>query len=394
MKDKNEELILDDEKQEKKIKKNKIKKTFFKTITVILCFTFLGLGIGAGNSIAKNLVAKQERANFSFGTTTDDYNVTEVSLSSSDISSVFEEVGESVVNISTIIVTQNVFTGTSSGSGIIYKIDGDKVYIITNNHVIEDAKAITVSVTGTEQVSASLVGSDASSDIAVLSVSKTALQEAGIENVTVAKFSDSDNVKVGEFVFAIGNALGMGKTITQGIISAQNKEINIDGVSLTVLQTDAAINPGNSGGALINSQGEVVGVNTAKLSSSAIEGIGYAIPINTAVSVANNIIENGSVQKPYLGIQGQTVTEDIKRIFNLKTDGVLVIDVEEGGAAYKAGIIATDIITSFNGTPISSLEDLSNAIKDAAVNEVVEVTVIRNGFQEMNIEVTLYSSSS
>lgn len=390
-----ESIIINGEiKQERAKKVRKVRKACIRTLTTASCFVFLGLGIGSGYILAKNTVAKYEQNNFKFDISNQNLTPTEISLTSNGISDIFKEVGDSVVNISTITSSRNIFTGTGSGSGIIYKIDGDTVYIITNNHVIENASTMTISVTGKEQIPVKLIGADPSSDIAVIAASQKAMQQSGIQNVTVAKFADSDQVKVGEFVFPIGNALGRGKTITQGIISAQNKQINIDGKEFTVLQTDAAINPGNSGGALINSKGEVVGVNTAKLSSSAIEGIGYAIPTNKALEVANDIIENGSVQKPYLGIQAETITEEIKSIFNLKTGGVLIIDVEEGSTAYNAGLVPTDIITSFNGEKIETLANLSNAIKNIKINDVVKVDIIRNGFQEMTIEVTFMPTNN
>ena len=387
-------LEIEKNKEEKRKKRAKIRKTSLRLLTTACCFTFLGAGIGAGNIIAKNALTKYEKNNFKFDTTGQNNLGEDIHLTSNDIATVFEEVGDSVVNISALVANRNMISGTASGSGIIYKIDGDNVYIITNNHVIENTATITISVTGEEQVQATLVGADPSSDLAVIKTSKRALEQAGIKNVTVAKFADSDRVKVGEFVFPIGNALGRGKTITQGIISAQNKEINIDGKTLTVLQTDAAINPGNSGGALINSSGEVVGINTAKLSSYAVEGIGYAIPTNIAIKVVEDIIQNGSVQRPYLGVQGETITEEIKMIFNLNTDGVLITKVERGSNADMAGIVPTDIITSFDGKKITTLEELSQAIKSSKATNSVKIGIVRNGYQEMLIDVNLNTQNN
>lgn len=385
--------------EEKNRKKKKLLKSTSKIVTASLCFGFLGIGIGAGKVIGENYINNYEKSNFKFNKIdAEPVSANGISLTSNNISSIFEEVGDSVVNISTTSVGRNIFNqplqSSGSGSGIIYKIQKDLVYIVTNNHVIENAGNIVISVTGKEQIPAKLVGSDQSSDLAVLSVNKKTMEDAGIKNLTLAKFSDSEKVKVGEFVFPIGNALGRGKTITQGIISAQNKEINIDGIKLTVLQTDAAINPGNSGGALINSSGEVVGINTAKLSSSAIEGIGYAIPSNIALKVVEDIIENGSVQKPYFGIIGKTITEEDKMIYNLKKGGVFVTEVEEGSNADKSGLIASDIITEFNGKPINSLDDLSNAIKNTKQNETIAFKIIRYGYKEMDLNVTLAPSTT
>ncbi|MBS5793654.1 MAG: trypsin-like peptidase domain-containing protein [Clostridiales bacterium] len=388
-----------EKKQQQKNKRKKAAKVILKSGAVASCCLFLGVGIGTGAIVSKNVISKREQSNFKF-------NVSDVSqasleenviLTSNSASSIFKEVGDSVVNISTKVsggFFNSELQDLGSGSGIIYKVDGDKVYILTNNHVIEGASYVTISVTGNEQVEANLVGTDPSSDLAVLSVSKKDMNNAGIKDITVAKFANSDNVEVGDFVFPIGNALGRGKTMTQGMISAQNKQINIDGKNLTVIQTDAAINPGNSGGALMNSDGEVVGINTAKLSSSAIEGIGYAIPSNIAIDIADQIINNGYVERPYFGIMGKTITENTKRIYNLNTTGVIVVEVEEDSNAERAGLKAGDIITDFNGQKIETLDDLSGAINKCKPNDTVSFNIIRNGREEMNLNVTLTPSNT
>lgn len=388
-----------EKKQQQKNKRKKAAKVILKSGAVASCCLFLGVGIGAGAIVSKNVISKREQSNFKF-------NVSDVSqasleenviLTSNSASSIFKEVGDSVVNISTKVSGGFFYSelqDLGSGSGIIYKVDGDKVYILTNNHVIEGASYVTISVTGNEQVEANLVGTDPSSDLAVLSVSKKDMNNAGIKDITVAKFANSDNVEVGDFVFPIGNALGRGKTMTQGMISAQNKQINIDGKNLTVIQTDAAINPGNSGGALMNSDGEVVGINTAKLSSSAIEGIGYAIPSNIAIDIADQIINNGYVERPYFGIMGKTITENTKRIYNLNTSGVIVVEVEEDSNAERSGLKAGDIITDFNGQKIETLDDLSGAINKCKPNDTVSFNIIRNGREEMTLNVTLTPSNT
>ncbi len=388
-----------EKKQQQRNKRKKATKVILKSGAVASCCLFLGVGIGTGAIVSKNVVSKKEQSNFKF-------NVSDVSqaslednviLTSNSASSIFKEVGDSVVNISTKVsggFFNSELQDLGSGSGIIYKVDGDKVYILTNNHVIEGASYVTISVTGNEQVEANLVGTDPSSDLAVLSVSKKDMNNAGIKDITVAKFANSDNVEVGDFVFPIGNALGRGKTMTQGMISAQNKQINIDGKNLTVIQTDAAINPGNSGGALMNSDGEVVGINTAKLSSSAIEGIGYAIPSNIAIDIADQIINNGYVERPYFGIMGKTITENTKRIYNLNTSGVIVVEVEEDSNAERSGLKAGDIITDFNGQKIETLDDLSGAINKCKPNDTVSFNIIRNGREEMTLNVTLTPSNT
>lgn len=386
-------------KEEKRKKRKKVATVVLKSFSVASCFAILGVGVGAGAVLSKSYVAKREQASFKFDLT----DVTQASLkdnimlTSNSASSIFKEVGDSVVNISTKISGGFFSTDMQdlgSGSGIIYKIDGDKVYILTNNHVIEGASYVTISVTGEEQIEASLIGTDPSSDLGVLMVNKQDMNKAGIENITVAKFADSDSVEVGDFVFPIGNALGRGKTMTQGMISAQNKQINIDGKNLTVIQTDAAINPGNSGGALMNTDGEVVGINTAKLSSSAIEGIGYAIPSNIAIDIADQIITNGYVERPYFGIMGKTISENTKRIYGLETDGVLVVEVEEDSNADKAGLKPGDIIISFNDKNIKTVDDLSVAINNCKPNDTVSFEILREGNKPMTLKVTLKPSNT
>lgn len=374
--------------------KDKTLKKLGKVSIIILSCASLGFGAGLGINLSKDLVNKYEQSNFSFNiaqSTEENGNL--LLTSTNSLVDIIKNSSQSVVNITTTSVSRGffnqVYENSGSGSGIIYKIEDEKVYIITNNHVVEDATTVSVSITGQEQVAASLVGQDANSDLALIYVNLTDFYDAGISEVVTATFGNSDKVEVGEYVFPIGNALGEGKTVTQGIISAQNKEIVIDGNSLTVIQTDAAINPGNSGGALINTDGEVIGINTAKLSSSAIEGIGYAIPINTAVEVAESIIKNGSNEKPIFGIMGFTLTEEIKRTYNIKVNGVFITEVESGSSAEKAGVKATDIITNFNGLEIKTIDDLSEALGKCKSGDTVKVIVIRSGVQELELSVSL-----
>lgn len=387
-----------EKKQKNKAKRKKVAKSVLKTGVVASCFLCLGVGVGSGIIISENFISKQEQSSFKFDVDLKNASLNEnIMLTSNSASSIFKEVGDSVVNISTKASSgffSQQLQDLGSGSGIIYKVDGDKVYILTNNHVIEGATYVTISVTGQEQVEASLVGTDPSSDLAVLSVSKQAMTKSGIQNVTVAEFADSDTVEVGDFVYPIGNALGMGKTMTQGMISAQNKKINIDGKNLTVIQTDAAINPGNSGGALMNTDGQVVGINTAKLSSSAIEGIGYAIPSNVAKGIADEIINNGYVKRPYFGIMGTTITENTKRIYGINVDGVIVVEVEKESNAEKAGLTPGDIITSFNGQKIASVDDLSSAINGCKIGDTVSFDIIRQGNKQVTLSVTLAETNT
>ena len=345
---------------------------------VLLCGGSLGYCLGLGLNTSKALTDavtggfsfSNNKAEESEDSGVDASPAVNLTASEDSIVKVIDGVKNSVVNIS--IKAQSaadwfgqVYESEGSGSGVIYKVDGDTIYIVTNNHVVEDANSVAISITGNEQVNAKLVGKDATSDLAVISVSKKDLAAAGVNDVTAAKFGSSDNMEVGENVIAIGNALGQGKTSTLGIISAQNKEINIDGKKLTVIQTDAAINPGNSGGALINTAGEVIGINTAKLSSSAVEGIGYAIPMSAAQSIIDTLMQNGTVDKPYLGISGYTIDDNFERIYGIDIPGIFVYSIESGSAAEKAGLQVSDIITAIDGKAVSDVDALSKAINRA-----------------------------
>ena len=369
----------------------------------IFCGASLGLSLGVGLNISKNLFVNGI-SNFSFAKDTDENaainaSPTGVSLTPSEdsVAKVFNQVKDSVVNISITVQTSNFFNqtyeSTGSGSGIIYSQDDEKVFIVTNNHVVDGASSVKISITGSEQVDAKLVGKDASSDLAVISVLKSDLSAAGISSVTPAVFGESDKMEVGEFVIAIGNALGQGKTATRGIISAVNKEINIDGKQLTVLQTDAAINPGNSGGALVNTSGEVIGINTAKLSSSSVEGTGFAIPTSVAKSIIEELMQKGTVDKPYLGIEVYTINEQFKRIYNINYDGVFVTGIEEGSAAEQAGLQVTDIIVGINGQTITTGDELSNAISRYKSGDNITLSIIRNGSMQMTLTATLVNQN-
>jgi len=356
----------------------------------------LGFGAVMGTKTSENIISDSGYVDFKFQ---DIPQVDQVSVSdNNEIINIVKNASNSVVNISIKVQQRDFFNqayeSTGSGSGIIYKADNDKIYIVTNNHVIEDAVNVNISITGNEQISAKLVGKDAQSDVAVISVLKTDLAAANITDYKVAEFADSDKVEVGEYVLAIGNALGQGKTVTQGIISAQNKEVNIDGKKLTVLQTDATINPGNSGGALVNSTGKIIGMNTAKLSGTGVEGTGYALPSTSVKSIADELIVNGTVAKPYLGISGFTMSDDFIRMYNINSKGVFIKSVEKGSAAEAAGIKYSDIITAINGTQISTMEELSSIISKCKVGDKINISIIRNGYEPMSITATLADMNS
>ena len=307
-----------------------------------------------------------------------------------DPTSVIKKVSPAVVNINVKATgTASYFGGylvpyeyVGAGSGVIFYETDEKVYIITNNHVVENYTEIMVSLDQADNIHASLVGKDSDSELAVLSILKSELKAAGVDSVTLATFGNSDELEVGNSVIAIGNALGLGKVSTSGIISALGKTINLQNTSLEVIQTDAAINQGNSGGALVNYKGEVIGINTAKSSSSysstTIEGMGYAIPINTAIPVIEELLENGTREKPYLGIVGESVSEDLSKLYGLSI-GVLIRQILEDSAAEKAGLKTGDVITDFNGIKTLDMDILIEALANTSVGQNVNIRVIRNG---------------
>ncbi|MDR1542066.1 MAG: trypsin-like peptidase domain-containing protein [Clostridiales bacterium] len=391
-------------KQEAGRKKEKgpgiLKKVLAACLVAILGFGTLGVGLGIGGRLAERLFPNAESESsslepekvFAFPEVPSASIVSNISSSPNNVADIVKKVSDAVVSINVSVPVQNFFNQISeqpgAGSGIIYSEDEEKVYIATNNHVIEKANEVTISVDDMNKVRAKFVGSDTQSDLAVISVSKADLSQAGISYKTAA-FGNSEILQVGDNVVAIGNAMGEGKTATSGIISAINKKITIDGKTLDVIQTDAAINPGNSGGALANSNGEIIGINTAKLSSSNVEGMGYSIPSNVAKAIISDLIANGSVQKPFLGIQGMTITDQMKDMYNLPSLGVYITEVTAGGSAEAAGLRATDIIVGYNDEKISSIDELSASIAKSAVGDKVTLHIYRSGTRPMSLEATI-----
>ena len=257
------------------------------------------------------------------------------------------------------------------GSGVI--VDAKRGLVLTNNHVIEHADQITVTLHDGRQLDAKIVGSDPETDVAVIKIPP--------KNLTAIKIANSDNLKVGDFVVAIGNPFGLGQTVTSGIVSALGRSgLGIEGYE-NFIQTDASINPGNSGGALVNLRGELVGINTAIFSRSGGNiGIGFAIPINMATQVMEQIVKNGSVQRGYLGVQVQDLNPDLAEAFDIKRDtGAVVNSVEPDSPAAKAGFKAGDVITSINGKPVRKAWDVRNQIGLKQPGKDVTFEVVRNG---------------
>lgn len=283
---------------------------------------------------------------------------------------IYKKAAPSVASISCVLSN-----GSSSGTGIIMSEDG---YIITNYHVIEDARVIYVLLDGDVSYQAELVGGDETSDLAVLKINATGL--------TPAEFGDSDVLQVGDLVVAIGDPLGaeLRGTMTDGIVSAINRDLSLNGRQMTLIQTNAALNSGNSGGPLINCYGQVIGINTMKMSSysaasATVEGLGFAIPITAAKPIIEELIEQGYVSgRPAIGITGQTL--DLRaQLFYHMPNGVVVVSVDETSDAYAKGLAADDVIVGFNDTAIESLEDLVSAKSACSAGDTVSLTIYRGG---------------
>lgn len=394
--------------QEPKKKEKKKMPKLIKVISLALVF-----GIVASVAFqATNLVADR------FLGTTENREVksvdnTKISQSTgetakSDIASIAEEVMPSVVSITNLSVqqVQSFFGGIqeqeskSVGSGIIISQNDSELLIITNNHVVEGNETLTVSFVDEESVEAQVKGTDAAKDLAVIAVQTKEIKDTTMEQIKVAALGNSDQLQVGESVIAIGNALGYGQSVTSGIVSATGREL--DGIDEKLIQTDAAINPGNSGGALLNANGEVVGINTAKVATDMVEGMGYAIPISSVSDIIENLMNQetktkvSEAEQGQLGIQGVDVTADSSEMYNMPT-GVYVSEVIAGGGAKKAGITKGSVITGINGTSIDGMQALKEQLQYYRAGETVKITVAtpeKNGeYAKRDVEVTLEKKS-
>ena len=372
------------------VKHNKRKVTvntngLFKIVITLLVVASLGMNVflftkvnkssSSGSSSNKN--ATVENVNYDVKSSTTD---------------VIEKVNSSVVGV---LVYANG-TASGSGSGVVYRVDGKTAYIITNAHVVSGATDVQVVFSNKESVNATIVGSDTYSDIAVLKLTADF-------DMTAIKCGDSSLLDQGETVLAIGSPLGIeyAGTVTQGIVSGIDRTVSVDlnddgqeDWDMNVIQTDAAINPGNSGGALVNMAGELVGITSMKLSNTSVEGMGFALPINDVITSVEQIIENGKVTRPQIGISGVSLSGYSSyqlryyRINTDLTDGIYVSRVTSGGAASKAGIQEGDIIVKFDGKEVTTYKSFLTELYSKEPGDKVSVVVNRNG-TEKTIEVTL-----
>ena len=348
--------------------------------------------------IQQQLSPQSQQLKVSTLSDTTDTDISAVSMdeASANTIEVIKKVKPSIVCITSVSETQNIFNQVyeteGSGSGIMFYKDDSKVYIATNSHVISGASSVGISINDSETlIPAELVGKDENADLAVISVNVSDITAAGIKDIQLATFGDSDSVQVGESVIAIGNALGNGNTATAGIVSAIQKDVNIQGKKLSVLQTDAAINPGNSGGALVNSKGQVIGINTAKIALEDVEGIGYSITSNVAKPIIEQLMN--STDTPALGVYITTITQDISSQYNLPQAGVLIQQVIPGGSAEAAGLQSGDVVTAYNDTPIFNNDQLISAVQASQVGDTAKLTIVRNG-QTQTVNVKLLKGNT
>lgn len=397
---------------EPKVKKGKTKHNLNMGKTVVVPFVSGLLGATLVVTLCANVPSINSKLYGKNNTTiqtiktTSGTNTNYVSLSSINDTgvSVATKVLPSVVGIKVTyainsVFSQNSSTATAEGSGVIISSDG---YILTNNHVVNSSssnsssfyelgKATKITVTlynDTTEYEAKIIGTDSETDLAVIKIDKT--------DLTSATLGDSSTVQVGEWCMAIGNPLGMQSSVTTGTISALNREVtDSDGKIYKVIQTDAAINSGNSGGALVNSNGEVIGINSIKASGTGVEGLGFAIPINSTKSIYSDLIKYNKVIRPYIGIAGIDITDEV--IKNNPTyklvKGVYIRSIEDFSPAQKAGLKAGDIITKADGTEVDSVATLNEIKNKHNVGDTMELTINRDG-NEQTITVTLAETPS
>ena len=395
-------------------KTSKPKKGYMKKVALVVGAAVLFGAVGGvtmqGTSyLTGKLLGKNTKS--TVGTTKTVSNAkltTSTSTVTSDVSDIVENTLPSIVSITNMSVqeVQNFFGGISqqesesAGSGIIISQNDSELLVVTNNHVVEGSDTLTVTFNDGNSVEAQIKGTDSARDLAVVAVPLDKISDDTMNAIKVATLGDSDSLKVGEPAIAIGNALGYGQSVTTGIVSATGR--TIDGFDGEYIQTDAAINPGNSGGALLNANGEVIGINSAKINSSAVEGMGFATPISDASDVIQNLMNKetrskvSDEERGYLGIKGYDVSEEGAQMYNMPT-GVYVKEVMSGGGSEKAGLTKGSIITGFEGSSISGMSSLQEQLQYYKAGEEVTLTVQipdKNGeYTEKDIKVTLGKNS-
>ena len=365
----------------------------FKLLIALIIALVLGGGLGAVNvAIEYWEEVKEERsiASVEEGEDAEENETPSKPLSTTpatihDVSTVVENAMPFIVSIRSEVVqmSQDIFgrgreqVAVGAGSGIIIGQSSKELLLVTNEHVISDARKITVTFDDGSEHDAALKGSDVNSDLAVLSIKLAELSKETKAHIRIASLGNSDNLQTGAMTIAIGNALGYGQSTTVGYISATERTITVNNVERILIQTDAAINPGNSGGALLNVRGEVIGINSVKYASEEVEGIGYAIPISEAIPIINDLMSREELTEKeagFLGIQGQTVTSSYSLRFGIPV-GVYINAVESGSPAAEAGLKNGDIIVKINGRSVSTTDELQTILDYTRAGSSITVTV-------------------
>lgn len=342
--------------------------------------TFAGANYLVGNTLNPAKEIREAKTVSSTKLTTSNSSVT------SDVSQIVENTMPSIVSITNMSVqqVQNFFGGVreyeseSAGSGFIVSQTDTELLIVSNNHVVEGNTTLTVTFHDETSVEAQIKGTDAAHDLAVIAVPIEKIEKSTLDNIKVATLGNSDSLKVGEPAIAIGNALGYGQSVTTGIISANQR--SIEGFDGAYIQTDAAINPGNSGGALLNINGEVIGINSAKIASSSVEGMGFAIPVSDAMEIIQTLMNRETRSKVpeeeqgYIGIQGYDVSAESAQMYDMPV-GVYIAEASSGGGAEKAGLSKGMIITKFEGITVTGMDSLKEQLTYYRYGEEVEITV-------------------
>ncbi len=345
--------------------------------------------IGSGNSSSSNSSSAQA-SGYIDQVSLSNYSDTAVYAANKILPSIVGiQIEYNVTSMFSLFGGNQTSTATATGSGIIISDDG---YILTNNHVVSSSEAeayyqvseatkITVTLFDDDtQYDAKIVGTDEETDLAVIKIDKTGL--------TKAEFADSDSIKVGEFAMAVGSPLGLQSSITCGVVSAVNREVtDTDGKTYTLIQTDAAINAGNSGGALVNSEGKVIGVNTLKLTGEDVEGMGFAIPINSTTDISSQLIQYSKVRRPYIGITGMDLDAETAKRNNL-VEGIYVKDVETFSSAEKGGIKIGDVIIQADGKDVKTMDELNEIKNSHNIGDEMKIKVNRDG-EEKELTITL-----
>jgi serine protease Do len=378
--------VVHDDHEEKKKKK-------FSPLLLICLAIIVGLFSGVGSRLADYyILGNIPETSIKY---IPEYNQSPVSdVKPLDVTAIAEKLEPSVVAIYAETVQDSFFgqtVGNSSGSGVVLDVTTERVYILTNNHVIENSQKLSVTFFGEHMYTADVLGADADTDLAIITVNKSDIKESEFQRIRKVELGDSDKIKVGEDAIAIGNPLGYNNTVTVGVISAVDRMLSADFNALSLIQTDAAINPGNSGGALVNSSGQLIGINTIKISDTAVEGIGFAIPVNAAIPILEELIEKGYVSKPYIGINGKDVSKEAAESYDIPI-GIVVTNIVRNSPASNSNLQVYDIITHINDKSVDSLYMLIKVINSYEVGETITLTIQReedSSFEELLINIKL-----